>query len=93
MDKIQIIDFIEMHNIKYSLVENFKNVLKNNSIDDLDITNKNLSIETENIITELIDQVWISFRTKIKQDGNDIGHYSLKYDLNGELIDEYFTIY
>ena len=93
MDKIQIIDFIKTHNIKYSLVENFKNVLETNSIEDLDITTKILSIETENIITELIDEVWILFKTKIKQDGNDIGHYSLKYDLNGELIDEYFTIY
>lgn len=93
MNKIQVIDFIEIHKIKQSLIENFSNVIQHNSMDDLDITTKILSIETENIITELIDEVWISFKTKIKQDGNDIGHYSLKYDLNGELIDEYFIIY
>lgn len=82
MNKIQVIDFIEIHKIKQSLIENFSNVIQNNSMDDLDITTKNLSIETENIIIELIDEVLILFKTKIKQDGNDIGHYSLKYDLN-----------
>ena len=89
MNEIQIIDFIEIYNIKHSLIENFNNVLQNNSIEDLDITTKNLSIETEN----LIDEVWILFKTKIKQDVNEIGHYALQYDLNGEFIEEYFTIY
>lgn len=93
MNEPQILDFIDKHKVYDTLVENFNQVLKTHSIDDLDITDKDLIIQTTKITNDLIDNNCILFTSQVYQRGNKIGRYSLKYNLNGELIDDYFIMY
>lgn len=93
MNDPQIKNFIENYNVSETYIKSFNSLLDQNTCADLDISNKNISIETENLDFELLDGDAIAFKSQIDQDGNKIGYYRLVFALNGALIDEFFVIY
>ncbi|WP_431293961.1 hypothetical protein [Pedobacter sp. P26] len=86
-------DFIAIHDVHQKFIKSFSSLLEQNTCADLDISNKNISIETENIDFELLDGDAIAFKSQIDQDGKKIGYYRLVFTVNGELIDDFFVIY
>ncbi|MEH3111885.1 hypothetical protein [Pedobacter terrae] len=93
LNDLYIKKFIVAHNIHQIFIQSFKSLLNQNTCEDLDIGNKNILIETENLDFELLDEDAITFKSQIDKDGNKIGYYRLVFSLNGELIDESFVIY
>ena len=90
---MQINDFFEINNIKEKLGSFFNVLIENNSCEDLNISHKNISINVENIHSEIINNQHFLFKTKVKNRMIELGHYSLIFDPNGKLIDEFFVIY
>lgn len=84
--------FIENHNIKKELKNNFEHLLKNNYATELDIIDKNISLDTENIEYKKTEISYHLFKCSILRDQNGTGYYALIYDDNGNLIDELFLI-
>lgn len=93
MTDFQIKDFITIHDVHQKFIKSFSSLLDQNTCADLDISNKNISIETENLDFELLDRDTIAFKSQIDQDGNKIGYYKLAFTMNGALIDDFFVIY
>ncbi|MGQ7852790.1 hypothetical protein ACUN24_00925 [Pedobacter sp. WC2501] len=93
MTNFQIIDFTAKHDIHQKFIKSFKSLLDQNTCEDLDISNKNILIETENLDFELLDGDAIAFKSQIDQGGNKIGYYRLVFTINGELLDESLVIY
>ena len=93
MANFQIKDFIETNNISDTFIKSFRSLLEQNTCTDIDISHKNISIETENLDFELLDEDAIAFKSQIDQDGSIIGYYRLIFALNGELIDDFLVIY
>jgi hypothetical protein len=93
MTDFQIKDFITIHDVHQKFIKSFSSILDQNTCADLNISHKNISIETENLDFELLDGDAIAFKSQIDQDGNKIGYYKLVFALNGTLIDEFFVIY
>ena len=93
MNNFQVKNFIETHNISDTFIKSFRSLLDQNTHADLDISNKNISIETENLDFELLDGDAIAVKSQIDQDGNKIGYYKLVFAMNGALIDDFFVIY
>lgn len=93
MTNFQIIDFTAKHDIHQKFIKSFKSLLDQNTCEDLNISKKNISIETEKLDSELLDGNAIAFKSQIDQDGNKIGYYRLVFSLNGALIDDFFVIY
>ncbi|QDW26598.1 hypothetical protein FFJ24_017920 [Pedobacter sp. KBS0701] len=92
MTDFKIKDFITIHDIHQKFIKSFSSLLNQNTCTDLDISHKNISIETENLDFELVNGDAIAFKSQIDQDGNKIGYYKLIFALNGALIDEFFVI-
>jgi len=88
----QIKEFIKNHNLKNELLNSFKDLLEKNSLGDLDIEDKNISINENIIKYKLLETGFHSFQTPILKNGFEIGYYSLDYDDNGEIIDNFFII-
>lgn len=93
MADFQIKDFIENYSISDTFIKFFSSFLDQNTNEDLDITDKNVSIDIENLEFELLDSYHIAFKSQIDQDGNKIGYYRLVFALDGTLIDDFFVIY
>lgn len=93
MDKYQIKDFIETHDIPDTFIKSFRSLLDQNTNEDLDITDKNVSIDVENLELELLDSNHIAFKCQIIDNTNKIGYYKLIFTSEGELIDEFFVIF
>mgnify|MGYP007014261690 CR=1 FL=1 len=93
MTDFRIKDFITIHDVHQKFIKSFSSILDQNTCADLNISHKNISIETENLDFELLDGDAIAFKSQIDQDGNKIGYYKLVFALNGTLIDEFFVIY
>ena len=89
----QIKDFITIHDVHQKFIKSFSSLLDQNSCADLDISHKNISIETENLDFELLNGDAIAFKSQIDQDGNKIGYYKLFFAMNGASIDDFFVIY
>ncbi len=93
MTTIQIKNFIENYSVTDTFLKSFSSLLDQNTNEDLDITDKNVSIDVENLAFELLDSYHIAFKSQIDQDGNKIGYYRLVFALDGTLIDDFFVIY
>lgn len=93
MNDLQIKKFIENYSVSDTFIKSFSSILDQNTCADLDISHKNISIETENLDFELLDRDTIAFKSQIDQDGNKIGYYKLVFTMNGALIDDFFVIY
>ena len=86
-------EFFGELNITNELTTHFKKLLKNSSEKDLDIADKNICIDLENLEYKKTEFNFHSFQCSILKDQNKIGYYSLIYDENAKLIDELFVIF
>ena len=91
-DVHRINEFIENHNIKNELKSNFERLLKKNSEKELDIADKNITIDSENIEYKKTEFNFHFFQSSILKNQNKKGYYALIYDDNVNLIDELFVI-
>ncbi|KFC23836.1 hypothetical protein [Epilithonimonas lactis] len=91
-DTNQINEFIENHNLKNELLNSFNYLLEKNSSGDLDIEDKNISINENVIKYKLLETGFHSFQSPILKNGLEIGHYSLNYDDKGVIKDDFFII-
>ena len=87
-NKLEIEDFITIHNVKSELLFLFQEVLNNNSEKDLDLINKNISINVNNINYIFSNYTFLIFSVPILKNDSVIGFYSLEYDDSGKVIDE-----
>lgn len=92
-DTNQINEFIENHNLKNELLNSFNYLLEKNSSGDLDIEDKNISINENVIKYKQLETGFHSFQSPILKNGLEIGYYSLDYDNDAEIIDSFFVIY
>jgi hypothetical protein len=93
MNEMQINDFCEINNIKEKFSSFFNVLIENNSCEDLNISDKNISIDLEKIHSGIIRNQYFLFKTKVINKKKELGHYSLIFEQNGKLIDEFFVIY
>lgn len=91
-NKLEIEDFITIHNVKSELLFLFQEVLNNNSEKDLDLIDKNISINVNNINYIFSNYTFLIFSVPILKNDSVIGFYSLEYDDSGKVIDDFFEI-
>ena len=92
MNEIQKKEYIEKNNVIQILQNSFMSVIANNSCEDLDIESKNVSIDINNITFDSTKSPLIIFKTKINYNGKTIGYYSLAFEQNGKVEDDFFVI-
>ncbi|GEM_PF-1389076 len=94
MAEIQINDFIVKQNIKRELEKHFSHILKANSAEDLDIKDKDIFIDSQQIKYNKTHFNFHSFETPIFDNNNkSLGLFALVLDHNAQFIDEFFIIY
>jgi hypothetical protein len=86
-------DLILEFEIQEQMETSFKTILEKNTAEDLDIENKNVSINSQKIEYSKMDLGYHRFQTLIFDEKNKhIGYYALIVSNNNEIIDEYFVI-
>lgn len=85
-------EFLEKHKIKERLKNSFSCLIEINSATDLDIDDKNITIDLDSIIYKLTELNFHSFQAPITKNKNKIGYYMLIFTDTAELIDELFVI-
>ncbi len=86
-------DLIQKFGIKEQIDTSFRAILKENTAEDLDIENKNLSINSRNIEYSKTELGFHIFNTQILDEKNKaIGYIALIVTNTNERIDEYFVI-
>jgi hypothetical protein len=86
-------NLIAAFNIRKQMETLFQNILSNNSCEELDINNKNISLGTSPIRYTRTDFDYHRFEMSIlDEDGNRIGYFSLEVTDKNEFIEEYFVI-
>ncbi|MGV0923166.1 hypothetical protein [Empedobacter tilapiae] len=85
-------EIIKKYKIKTELDKSFSDLLNSNSCEDLNINNKEISINTANINYNKTTLNFHLFKTPILEKNNEIGYYALEYDSKFQLIDNYFVI-
>jgi hypothetical protein len=86
-------DLILEFEIQEQMETCFKTILEKNTTEDLDIENKNLSINSQEIEYSKTDLSYHRFQTLIFDEKNRyIGYLALIVSNNNERIDEYFVI-
>lgn len=93
MNENQIKEFIQKHNIKNEIEKAFESILKANSTKDLDIKEKNIFINVQQIQYKKTHFNFHSFGTPIKDNNKTIGLFALEFTDEAEIIDEFFIIY
>lgn len=93
MTENQINDFIEKYDIKGEIEKHFNNILKANSAEDLDIKDKNIFIDSQQIKYEKTHFNFHSFETSIRNNRDIIGLFALVLNDDAEFTDELFIIY
>lgn len=93
MNEIQIKEYIEFNNVKEILSNSFKSIIENNTCEDLDIDNKNISIDLDNIEYDSKKNPLITFKCKIINQDKTIGFYSIVFEQTGKIIDDFFVIF
>jgi hypothetical protein len=93
MNEIQIKEFIEFNNVKEILSNSFKSIIENNTYKDLDVSNKNVSINLDYIKYDSKKNPFITFRCEIINQEKTIGFYSVVFEKNGKIIDDFFVIF
>lgn len=86
-------EYIENNNVIQILQNSFMSVIANNSCEDLDIKSKNVSININDITFDSTKSPLIIFKTNINYNGKTIGSYSLVFEQNGKVEDDFFVIY
>ncbi len=78
--------------IQEQIATAFKNILELNTTQDLDIENKDLSIDSQNIEYSKPSVGCHRFQTQILDNKNrNIGYYALVVSDTNEIIDEFFV--
>ena len=86
-------DLIQKFAIKEQIDTSFRTILKENTAEDLDIENKNVSINSQNIEYSKTEFGFHSFQTQILDEkNNSIGYIAIIVTNTNERIDEYFVI-
>jgi len=93
MNENQIKEFIQNYNIKNQIEKAFESILKANSAKDLDIKDKNLFIDVQQIQYKNTHFSSHSFGTPIKDNNKTIGLFALEFTDEAEITDEFFIIY
>ncbi len=93
MNEIQIKEFIEFNNLKEILSNSFKSIIENNTCEDLCVSDKNISIDLNQIEYDSKKNPFITFKCKINNGEKSIGFYSVVFEQTGELIDDFFVIF
>ena len=93
MNEIQIKEYIESNNVIEILQNSFLSIIENNSCEDLNIESKNVTIEINNIEYVSTKNSLNIFKTKINFNGKAIGYYSLAFQKNGKVEDDFFVIF
>lgn len=93
MNEIQIKEYIEFNNVKEILSNSFKSIIENNSCEDLDVSYKNISIDLNNIEYDSKKNPLITFKCKILNEEKIIGYYSIVFERNRNIIDDFFVIF
>jgi hypothetical protein len=80
--------------IREEMESSFKAILENHTSEDLDIENKNISIESEKIEYTITEFGYHKFKVQILDERNiEIGYFALVISKSNERIDEFFVIY
>ncbi len=93
MTDLQLKNFIETYSIADTFIRTFNTLLDKNIPEDLDIPDKNISIDIQNLTSASQHEETVFLKSPINRYTNEIGYYGLVFTLNGEIIDEYFVIY
>lgn len=89
----QIKNLIIKFGIQEEIEKSFKNILENHTCEELNIENKNISINSKNIEHSKTDFGYNKYQTPIFNDTNiQIGNFALVVTNENERIDEYFVI-
>ena len=88
----QIKEIIKKYKIKTKLEKSFSDFLGSNSCEDLDINDKEIQINSNNINYNHTALNFHLFKTPILKENNEIGYCALEYDSKFQLIDNYFVI-
>ena len=92
MNKIQIKKYVEVNNVEELFSNSFKSILQNNTCEELDIKNKNISIDFNNVEYVFRNLTLRSCKSKIYDTNNAIGYYSVVLNEFGEIDDDFFVI-
>lgn len=84
----QIKDFIENYNIENELKKLFDIICTNSEFKD-----KNYNIKADNIEYHKSSIGFHRFKTPIFRNTKEIGYFALEYDLDFNLVDDFFVIY
>lgn len=90
MNKIQIKKYVEVNNGRI-ILKFFKSILQNNTCEELDIKNKNISLDFNNV-EYVFRNLTLSSCSKIYDTNNAIGYYSVVLNEFGEIDDDFFVI-
>lgn len=74
------------------MTSNFERLLKNTSEKELDISDKNICIDLENIEYKKTEFNFHFFQSSLLKNHNKIGYFALIYDDSVNLIDQLFVI-
>ncbi|RRJ89352.1 hypothetical protein EG240_11990 [Paenimyroides tangerinum] len=86
--------FVIKNKIYFQIEKSFLDILEMNAIEELDILDKNISINPQNIEYSLTELNYHQFKTPVFNDLLiEIGSFTLVYSDENELIDEFFVIY
>ena len=90
----QIKKLIEEFEIQEKIEKSFMKILEFHTCDELDIENKNISINTKNIEHSKTEFGYNKFQTSIiNEQKKEIGYFALVVTNENEKIDEYFLIF
>ena len=90
----QIKKLIEEFEIQEKIEKSFMKILEIHTCDELDIENKNISINTKNIEHSKTESGYNKFQTSIiNEQKKEIGYFALVVTNENEKIDEYFLIF
>ena len=93
MNKIQIKKHLEVNNVEELFLNSFKSIIENNTCEELNILNKNISLDFNNIEYVFRDLALISCKSEIYYDNNVIGYYSVFFNKLGQTDDDFFVIF
>lgn len=93
MNKIQIEKYVEVNKVEELFSDSFKSIIENNTCKELDIKNKNISLDLNNVEYVFKNTTLISCKSKIYDDQSEIGYYSVVLNDFGKIGDDFFVIF
>ncbi len=91
-EKMEINEFINKHKIQEKILNSFSHLVNSNKIEDLNIENKEVSINIKKIDYKKTELNQHSFQTSILKNKKEIGYYAVIFTNEGNEIDDFFVI-